>query len=57
MGSLGDPIALHAPPFHFVMGEDGPEPCDPKLSRAKKAGEQAKEETIKKATKAADEAG
>lgn len=29
LGSLGGPIAMHAPPFHFVMSEDGPEPCDP----------------------------
>lgn len=24
LGALGGPVALHAPPFHFVMGEDGP---------------------------------
>jgi len=29
LGSLGGPIAMHAHPFHFVMGDDGPEPCDP----------------------------
>lgn len=29
LSSLGGPIAIHAPPFHFVMGDDGPEPCDP----------------------------
>lgn len=27
--SLGGPIALHAPPFHFVMTADGPEACEP----------------------------
>ena len=26
--SLGGPIELHAPPFHFIMGDDGPEPCE-----------------------------
>jgi len=25
--ALGGPIALHAPPFHFIMGPGGPEPC------------------------------
>lgn len=29
LASLGGPIRLHAPPFHFVMADDGPEPCDP----------------------------
>lgn len=29
LGSLGGPIAMHAPPFHFVMGDNGPEPCEP----------------------------
>lgn len=29
LGSLGGPLAMHAPPFHFVMGDDGPEPCEP----------------------------
>jgi hypothetical protein len=29
LGSLGGPISMHAPPFHFVMGDDGPDPCDP----------------------------
>jgi hypothetical protein len=26
--SLGGPIEMHAPPFHFVMRDDGPEPCE-----------------------------
>ncbi|MEA3051888.1 MAG: hypothetical protein QOG72_791 [Sphingomonadales bacterium] len=26
--SLGGPIEMHAPPFHFIMGDDGPEPCE-----------------------------
>ncbi|MES0198875.1 hypothetical protein [Mesorhizobium sp. M0011] len=34
LGSLGGPIAIHAPPFHFVMGDDGPEPCDPEADVA-----------------------
>lgn len=29
LNALGGPIALHAPPFHLVMGAGGPEPCDP----------------------------
>lgn len=29
LSSLGGPIEVHAPPFHFVMGDDGPEPCEP----------------------------
>ena len=29
LASLGGPIRLHAPPFHFVMADDGPEPCEP----------------------------
>lgn len=29
LNSLGGPLALHAPPFHFVMTEDGPVVCDP----------------------------
>lgn len=29
LSSLGGPIEMHAPPFHFVMGNDGPEPCEP----------------------------
>ncbi len=29
LSSLGGPIEMHAPPFHFVMGDDGPEPCEP----------------------------
>ena len=28
--ALGGPIELHAPPFSFVMGDDGPDPCKPK---------------------------
>lgn len=27
--ALGEPIALHAPPFHFVMETAGPEVCEP----------------------------
>ena len=27
LNALGGPIALHASPFHLVMGADGPEPC------------------------------
>jgi hypothetical protein len=30
--ALGGPIALHAPPFHFVMGPGGPEPTSPQES-------------------------
>jgi hypothetical protein len=29
LSSLGGPIAMHAAPFHFVMGDDGPEACEP----------------------------
>lgn len=29
LSSLGGPIEVHAPPFHFVMGDDGPELCGP----------------------------
>jgi hypothetical protein len=29
LNALGGPIALHAPPFHFVMADDGPVVCDP----------------------------
>ena len=29
LSSLGGPIEMHAPPFHFIMGKDGPEPCEP----------------------------
>ena len=29
LSSLGGPFAMHAAPFHFVMGDDGPEPCEP----------------------------
>lgn len=29
LSSLGGPIAMHAVPFHFIMGDDGPEPCAP----------------------------
>ena len=29
LSSLGGPIEMHAPPFHFIMGNDGPEPCEP----------------------------
>jgi hypothetical protein len=28
LSSLGGPIKVHAPPFHFVMGDNGPEPCE-----------------------------
>jgi hypothetical protein len=31
LNSLGGPIALHAPPFHFVMKDDGPVVCDPEV--------------------------
>ncbi|MBR8010535.1 sacsin N-terminal ATP-binding-like domain-containing protein [Burkholderia vietnamiensis] len=31
LSSLGGPIEIHAPPFHFVMGDDGPEPCEPEV--------------------------
>ena len=29
LGALGGPITLHAPPFHFVMGEKGPISVEP----------------------------
>ncbi|TCW78670.1 hypothetical protein C5O80_30620 [Burkholderia sp. SRS-46] len=29
LSSLGGPIEMHAPPFHFVIGDNGPEPCQP----------------------------
>lgn len=29
LASLGGPLKLHASPFHFVMGDEGPEPCEP----------------------------
>lgn len=29
LGALGGPITLHASPFHFVMGEDGPISVEP----------------------------
>lgn len=32
LNSLGGPITLHAPPFHFVMADDGPVVCDPEAS-------------------------
>lgn len=32
LNSLGGPIALHAPPFHFVMTEEGPIVCDPEAA-------------------------
>lgn len=32
LSSLGGPINVHAPPFHFVMGDDGPEPCEPEAN-------------------------
>jgi hypothetical protein len=32
LSSLGGPIEMHAPPFHFVMGDDGPELCEPEAN-------------------------
>lgn len=32
LSSLGGPIYVHAPPFHFAMGDNGPEPCEPEAS-------------------------
>jgi hypothetical protein len=29
LSSLGSPIELHAAPFHFLMDDEGPIPCDP----------------------------
>lgn len=29
LSSLGGPITLHAPPFHFIIADDGPVVCDP----------------------------
>ena len=34
LSSLGGPITMHAPPFHFVMGDDGPELCEPEVDVA-----------------------
>lgn len=29
LSSLGGPIQMHASPFHFIMGDDGPKWCEP----------------------------
>ncbi len=34
LGSLGGPIAIHASPFHFIMGDYGPETCEPEVEVA-----------------------
>lgn len=43
--SLGDPIALHAPPFHFVMHADGPEVC-PAEAHIKRVYDPASRDTM-----------